>query len=183
VKNMDAYQFDEHVNFSSSLSDHAFADIGPNLQSWTFRHPLFRADRREALENIKRKGSGTRRGRSAEPSRTLRSQHTSSESTQDRTAIESLQSQIDRLTQLQEAMTAQVGQLLSDSQLRVQRQEKLIESLLTLISENCCGELGLLYLSFLEMSCVSFSMEEAYLVFRKYEGRQNDEVQSCRSKI
>ena len=37
------------------------ANIDLSLQSWTFRHPDFQADRREALENIKRKVPAARK--------------------------------------------------------------------------------------------------------------------------
>jgi osomolarity two-component system response regulator SKN7 len=57
VKNTDDPQFGEHVRISSFHLNHP-----PNQQqSWTFRHPDFHADRRSALENIKRKVPAQRR--------------------------------------------------------------------------------------------------------------------------
>ena len=55
VKNTDDNQFGEHVRhpFFSLLITPAYMRLP--RQSWTFRHPDFHADRRDALENIKRK--------------------------------------------------------------------------------------------------------------------------------
>jgi osomolarity two-component system response regulator SKN7 len=56
VKNMDENQFGEHVR-PSVFFRHFFhvTNLTTSSQSWTFRHPDFHADRRDALENIKRK--------------------------------------------------------------------------------------------------------------------------------
>jgi len=56
VKNMDDNQFGEHVRLRSvSFRSSFLYNSTSSSQSWTFRHPDFHADRRDALENIKRK--------------------------------------------------------------------------------------------------------------------------------
>lgn len=47
-------------------------------QSWTFRHPDFHADRRDALENIKRKVPAQRKSAAANPPPSIPSHHNSS---------------------------------------------------------------------------------------------------------
>jgi osomolarity two-component system response regulator SKN7 len=80
------------------------------LQSWTFKHPDFHADRRDALENIKRKVPTQRKSlpnqRSASPSSYPSHAHSPPAS-----QLEALQHQVDRLTQSQEEMTAHVRNL------------------------------------------------------------------------
>ncbi|KAL6300238.1 hypothetical protein BKA93DRAFT_740923 [Sparassis latifolia] len=84
VKNTDDNQFGEH--------------------SWTFRHPDFRADRRDALENIKRKvpaarkSTGGRNGASPSP--------TASSAT-----VEALQAQIERMANDQDEMAVHIRNL------------------------------------------------------------------------
>ncbi|KAI0672636.1 HSF-type DNA-binding-domain-containing protein [Trametes maxima] len=82
VKNTDDNQFGEH--------------------SWTFRHPDFHADRRDALENIKRKVPAARKstGRGA-----------NSPSPASNATVEALQSQIDRMARDQEEMAAHIRSL------------------------------------------------------------------------
>jgi len=60
VKNTDDNHFGEHVRSSLLLSSFLIP-----LQSWTFRHPNFHADRRHALENIKRKVPAQRKAQQA----------------------------------------------------------------------------------------------------------------------
>ena len=72
-------------------------------QSWTFRHPDFRADRRDALENIKRKVPAARkstggRGQSPSPSSGV-------------ATVDALQSQIDRMSRDQDEMAAHIRNL------------------------------------------------------------------------
>ena len=81
-------------------------------QSWTFRHPDFHADRRDALENIKRKvpaarKSSTRGGNSPQPG---------PPQTEYVRTIENLQSQVDRLTRTQDEMAAHIRNLESNYQ-------------------------------------------------------------------
>ena len=74
-------------------------------QSWTFRHPDFHADRRDALENIKRKvpaarkSTGGGRGGAASPS-------PSSGAT-----VEQLSAQIERMSRDQDEMAAHIRSL------------------------------------------------------------------------
>ena len=72
------------------------------LQSWTFRHPDFHADRRDALENIKRKVPAARKstGRGA-----------NSPSPSSGATVEALQAQIDRMSRDQEEMAAHIRSL------------------------------------------------------------------------
>ncbi|OBZ69122.1 Transcription factor prr1 [Grifola frondosa] len=84
VKNTDDNQFGEH--------------------SWTFRHPDFHADRRDALENIKRKVPAARK-----PSGNTRGGNSPSPSSS--ASIEALQSQIDRMTRDQDEMAAHIRNL------------------------------------------------------------------------
>ncbi|KAI0064513.1 hypothetical protein BV25DRAFT_1914227 [Artomyces pyxidatus] len=85
VKNTDDSQFGEH--------------------SWTFRHPDFHADRRDALENIKRKVPAARK------SLPSRGANASSPSPSTAGTIEVLQAQVDRLIQTQDDMTAHIRHL------------------------------------------------------------------------
>ena len=73
-------------------------------QSWTFRHPDFHADRRDALENIKRKVPAARK------SLTTRGPHGESPSPSSVT-IEALQAQVERLVQTQDDMSAHIRHL------------------------------------------------------------------------
>ena len=65
VKNTDDNQFGEHVSLSRPFVLYIWSHLLE--QSWTFRHPDFHADRRDALENIKRKVPA---GRKSQPSST-----------------------------------------------------------------------------------------------------------------
>ncbi|KAL1939159.1 hypothetical protein VTO73DRAFT_10200 [Trametes versicolor] len=82
VKNTDDNQFGEH--------------------SWTFRHPDFHADRRDALENIKRKVPAARKstGRGA-----------NSPSPASNASVDALQSQLERMSRDQEEMAAHIRSL------------------------------------------------------------------------
>ncbi|THH12549.1 hypothetical protein EW146_g7592 [Bondarzewia mesenterica] len=87
VKNTDDNQFGEH--------------------SWTFRHPDFHADRRDALENIKRKVPAARKSL---PSRGGANGGSPSPSTTAGT-VEALQAQVERLVQSQDDMAAHIRNL------------------------------------------------------------------------
>lgn len=89
VKNTDDSQFGEH--------------------SWTFRHPDFHADRRDALENIKRKVPAARK------SLPTRGPHGESPSPSSVT-IEALQAQVERLVQTQDDMSTHIRHLESNYQ-------------------------------------------------------------------
>ncbi|KAF7796979.1 hypothetical protein EIP86_008168 [Pleurotus ostreatoroseus] len=80
VKNTDDNQFGEH--------------------SWTFRHPDFHADRRDALENIKRKVPAARKN--------ARAGNSPSPQT---STVEALQSQLERMARQQDEMTAHIRNL------------------------------------------------------------------------
>ncbi|KAI0344926.1 hypothetical protein BDW22DRAFT_1325847 [Trametopsis cervina] len=102
VRQLNKYDFHKVKN----TDDNSFGE-----HSWTFRHPDFHADRRDALENIKRKvpaarkstssshgGSGVNGGRPASPS--------PSGST-----IEAMQNTIERMARAQDELTAHVRNL------------------------------------------------------------------------
>jgi osomolarity two-component system response regulator SKN7 len=108
------------------LSLRALNDVGFYvLQSWTFRHPDFHAQRRDALENIKRKVPTQRKSlpdttsttpsnpAHAPPTTTTTSPHLSCHHpippTSSYTAH--LQSQIERLTRSQDEMTSHIRSL------------------------------------------------------------------------
>jgi len=112
VKNMDAYQYDEHC--------------------WTFRHPDFRANRKDTLENIRRKSSNSHRGPE-------QFHPTPSPPSQDN-AIDALRFQIEQLGQMQGAMFTQIRDIMTDSHQRLQRQEKMIEDMLKFLSQKCRGQ-------------------------------------------
>ena len=76
----------------------------PFFKSWTFRHPDFHADRRDALENIKRKVPAARKLTSA------RGPHGESPSPSSVT-IEALQAQVERLVQTQDDMSTHIRHL------------------------------------------------------------------------
>jgi osomolarity two-component system response regulator SKN7 len=100
VKNADDNQFGEH--------------------SWTFRHPDFRADRRDSLENIKRKipaqrkstatsavgGSGARLQTNSTQGGSSGGPFGGGGGVQSSVVFESLQAQVERLTQSQEEMSS-----------------------------------------------------------------------------
>jgi osomolarity two-component system, response regulator SKN7 len=81
----------------------------PLHQSWTFRHPDFHADRRDALENIKRKVPAARK------SLPTRGPHGESPSPSSVT-IEALQAQVERLVQTQDDMSTHIRHLESNYQ-------------------------------------------------------------------
>lgn len=94
VKNTDDNQFGEH--------------------SWMFRHPDFHANRRDALENIKRKVPTQRKQTNPSTSRPLSSTSPGPYPTSSSVAqhqIESLQGQVERLTQSQEEMASRIRNL------------------------------------------------------------------------
>lgn len=77
----------------------------PPTQSWTFRHPDFHVDRRDALENIKRKVPAARKSAA----------HTSSPSPPS-ASMEALQARLDQMTRDQEELVAHVRNLESNYQ-------------------------------------------------------------------
>jgi osomolarity two-component system response regulator SKN7 len=81
----------------------------PLHKSWTFRHPDFHADRRDALENIKRKVPAARKSIST------RGPHGESPSPSSVT-IEALQAQVERLVQTQDDMSTHIRHLESNYQ-------------------------------------------------------------------
>lgn len=75
---------------------------GP-LQSWTFRHPDFHADRRDALENIKRKVPAQRKSTGG--------RGVNSPSPTGSTSIETLQATIERMQRDSDEMAAHIRNL------------------------------------------------------------------------
>ena len=76
------------------------------MQSWTFRHPDFHADRRDALENIKRKVPAARKSATSSslPNRSSPSPPSSS-------TVDALQAQLERMARQQDEMTAHIRNL------------------------------------------------------------------------
>lgn len=79
----------------------------PLLQSWTFRHPDFHVDRRDALENIKRKVPAARKSAVRNPS----SPSPSSSGT-----LEAMQARLEAMARDQEELVAHVRNLESNYQ-------------------------------------------------------------------
>ncbi|KIJ98678.1 hypothetical protein K443DRAFT_103561 [Laccaria amethystina LaAM-08-1] len=126
VKNTDDNQFGEHVRFSFST----FSSPPPSLyphdrdKSWTFRHPDFHADRRDALENIKRKVPAQRKSTSsssshppppssssAPPSSSLASSSSLPASTYPSPSVDLLQAEVRRLKDDGEELRARLRSL------------------------------------------------------------------------
>lgn len=103
MKNTDDNQYGEHVGLFSRRSV-CSSDPLSFSQSWTFRHPDFHADRRDALENIKRKVPAQRKS-----THNNRSLSTTPPGTS--TSVDGLQHQVDRLTQSQDDMSAHLRNL------------------------------------------------------------------------
>ncbi|KAJ3774326.1 hypothetical protein FB446DRAFT_640081 [Lentinula raphanica] len=97
VRQLNKYDFHKVKN----TDDNAFGE-----HSWTFRHPDFHADRRDALENIKRKVPASRKGQGAQnAASTTRPMGTSDYHTQQ------LQSQVDRLTASHDELSSHIRSL------------------------------------------------------------------------
>ncbi|KAI0784340.1 HSF-type DNA-binding-domain-containing protein [Abortiporus biennis] len=100
VKNTDDNQFGEH--------------------SWTFRHPDFRADNREALENIKRKVPAGRKSTggaaTASTSNTRGGSGGSPSPAAPNASVDALQNQLERMNKMQEEMSAHIRNLESNYQ-------------------------------------------------------------------
>ncbi|TDL24878.1 hypothetical protein BD410DRAFT_785604 [Rickenella mellea] len=90
VKNSDDNQFGEH--------------------SWTFKHPDFQADRRDALENIKRKVPAQRKPAAASSRGAGRTSPVDSPS-EENGALQAMQAQIDRMKQTQDDMANHIRHL------------------------------------------------------------------------
>ncbi|KAH8099669.1 HSF-type DNA-binding-domain-containing protein [Cristinia sonorae] len=94
VKNTDDNQFGEH--------------------SWTFRHPDFHADRRDALENIKRKVPAARKSTGGAAAAAAAAASRANESPTPgvpNATIELMQQQMDRMARTQEEMAAHIRNL------------------------------------------------------------------------
>ncbi|KAJ7591602.1 HSF-type DNA-binding-domain-containing protein [Mycena floridula] len=104
VRQLNKYDFHKVKN----TDDNAYGE-----QSWTFKHPDFHADRRDALENIKRKVPASRK--SATSSSTTPASSSSSSTLPPNVAssyqLSDLQAQVDRLNQSQEQIRAHVDNL------------------------------------------------------------------------
>lgn len=83
------------------------------IQSWTFRHPDFHADRRDALENIKRKVPAQRKstGGGAGGARGVNSPSPSGQ-----TSLETLQATMSRMQRDSDEMAAHIRNLESNYQ-------------------------------------------------------------------
>lgn len=101
VKNSDDNQFGEHVRTRALPASRA-SDLS---QSWTFRHPDFHVDRRDALENIKRKVPAARKSAA----------HTSSPSPPS-ASVDALQARLEQMSRDQEELVAHVRNLESNYQ-------------------------------------------------------------------
>ncbi|KII88312.1 hypothetical protein PLICRDRAFT_29883 [Plicaturopsis crispa FD-325 SS-3] len=92
VKNTDDNQFGEH--------------------SWTFRHPDFHADRRDSLENIKRKVPTQRKPvASSNPTTSHHHSHSHNSTSSSPGPSNALQAQVDRLTAAQDEMSSHIRNL------------------------------------------------------------------------
>jgi osomolarity two-component system, response regulator SKN7 len=113
VKNTDESQFGEHVSLVPPPISRPFSSCPFFFlllhKSWTFRHPDFHADRRDALENIKRKVPTARKPVSA---RGPQGESPSPSSV----TVEALQAQVERLVQTQDDMSAHIRHLESNYQ-------------------------------------------------------------------
>ncbi|CAL1705834.1 unnamed protein product [Somion occarium] len=87
VKNTDDNQYGEH--------------------SWTFKHPDFRADRRDALENIKRKVPAARKSTGSVAARGANSPTPSAPSA----SVDAIQAQMDRMQRTQDEMATHISNL------------------------------------------------------------------------
>ncbi|KAA1479491.1 hypothetical protein DENSPDRAFT_862045 [Dentipellis sp. KUC8613] len=96
VRQLNKYDFHKVKN----TDDNTFGE-----HSWTFRHPDFHADRRDALENIKRKVPAARKSLPA------RGANGGSPSPSTSGTIDALQAQIERLCQTQDDMAAHIRNL------------------------------------------------------------------------
>ncbi|KAI0085878.1 winged helix DNA-binding domain-containing protein [Irpex rosettiformis] len=95
VRQLNKYDFHKVKN----TDDNTFGE-----HSWTFRHPDFHADRRDALENIKRKVPAARKSTSHHGGRNSSPSPSSS-------TVEALQNQIERMARAQDEMTAHIRNL------------------------------------------------------------------------
>ncbi|KAF8919541.1 HSF-type DNA-binding-domain-containing protein, partial [Mucidula mucida] len=93
VRQLNKYDFHKVKNTEGEFGEH----------SWVFRHPDFHADQRAALENIKRKVPAARKTHTTPPPMSSRPLSTPTTS--------SLHSEIDRLTQAQDELSAHVRNL------------------------------------------------------------------------
>ncbi|KZV71950.1 winged helix DNA-binding domain-containing protein [Peniophora sp. CONT] len=99
VRQLNKYDFHKVKN----TDDNAFGE-----HSWTFRHPDFHADRRDALENIKRKVPAARKsGRSSTAAVNARGSTPPPPSG----SVESLQAQVERLLAMQDEMASHIRTL------------------------------------------------------------------------
>ncbi|KIJ44352.1 hypothetical protein M422DRAFT_252354 [Sphaerobolus stellatus SS14] len=111
----------KHSNFASfvrQLNKYDFHKVKNNEEntygdhSWTFRHPDFQADRRDALENIKRKVPAQRKGSAAKGASNIPASPASAPSPGDSSGpAQALQSQIDRLTRTVDDMSQHIRSL------------------------------------------------------------------------
>ncbi|KAJ3799624.1 HSF-type DNA-binding-domain-containing protein [Lentinula aff. detonsa] len=105
VRQLNKYDFHKVKN----TDDNAFGE-----HSWTFRHPNFHADRRDALENIKRKVPASRKSQGAQNAASTTRPMGSSGSSGMPLAkyhTQQLQSQVDRLTASHDELSSHIRSL------------------------------------------------------------------------
>ncbi|KAJ4490455.1 response regulator receiver protein [Lentinula aciculospora] len=100
VRQLNKYDFHKVKN----TDDNAFGE-----HSWTFRHPDFHADRRDALENIKRKVPASRKSQGAQNAASTTRPMGSSGGGEYHT--QQLQSQVDRLTASHDELSSHIRSL------------------------------------------------------------------------
>lgn len=140
IKNSDDDPFGEHVRALKFIyvTWRLFAYSLSFFQSWTFRHPHFRQNRKESLEKIKRKGPVARKSTSSTGHRVSDSPTPHTVAT-----IEALQATIETMARTQEEMALHIRHLetnyrnvlneMVDFQRNQARQDGLLQNLIQIV--------------------------------------------------